>query len=59
MNRIKHLWVLTLALLASGGLAYRFVPEFEVIKMIILAIMILIGSEVFYQLDRKIAIKDK
>ena len=59
MNRFKHLWVLALALVASGGLAYKFVPDFELVKMIIFSIVILIGSEVFYQIDKKIAVRNK
>lgn len=47
MNRFKHLWVLALTLVASGELAYKIVPDFEPVKMIILAVVILIGSEVF------------
>ena len=59
MNRFKHLWVLALALVASGGLAYKFVPDFELVKMIILSIVILIGSEVFYQIDKNIAVRNR
>ena len=59
MNRFKHLWVFALALAASGGLAYKFVPDFEPVKMIILAVVILIRSEVFYQIDKNLAVRNK
>ena len=59
MNRFNHLWVLALALIASGGLAYKFVPNFEPIKMAILAVVILIGSEVLYHIDKNIGIRTK
>ena len=59
MNRFKRLLVLVLALAASGGLAYKFVPDFELVKMIILSIVILIGSEVLYQIDKNIAVRNR
>jgi len=45
MKRFERLLILVPALTASGGLAYMFVPDFEPIKMIILAIVILIGKK--------------
>ena len=59
MNRFKHLLVLVFALVASGGLAYKFVPDFELVKMIIFAIVVLILGEVFYQIDKNIAVRNK
>ena len=59
MNRFKRLLILALALTVSGGLAYMFVPDFEPIKMIIFAIVILIGSEVFCQIDKLLICRNK
>ncbi len=59
MNRFKRLLILVLTLTVSGGLAYIFVPNFEPVKMIILAIVILIGSEIFYQIDKFLPYRSK
>lgn len=59
MNRFKRLLILALALTVSGGLAYMFVPNFEPIKMIILAIVILTGSEIFCQIDKLLPYRNK
>ena len=59
MDRYKHLWVLALMLAAGGGLAYKFVPDFELVRMIILAVVVLTGSEVFYRIDKNIDVRNK
>jgi len=45
--------LLAIALAVGGGLGYKFLPDFEPVKMMIFAVLCLILGEVFYQIDKK------
>jgi len=49
--------ILVIALAVGSGLGYKFLEEFEPIKMLVFAIAILILGEVFYQIDKRISIR--
>lgn len=55
MNHLKRLLMLVIALVVGAGLGYKFLAEFEPIKMFVFAITILILGEVFYQIDKRIS----
>ncbi len=55
MKHFERLLLIAIALAVGGGLGYKFLPDFEPVKMIIFAVCCLILGEVFYQIDKKIA----
>lgn len=57
MKRFEKFMILIAALIAAGGLGYRFLPSFEPVKYIIFAAAILIGGEVLCRMDKYIAYK--
>lgn len=59
MKRLERFLVLTISLAAAGGLAYRFQPDFEPVGYLIFAAAILIGSEIFYRIDKAISIRSQ
>lgn len=54
MKHFERLLLLVLALMVGGGLGYKFLVDFEPIKMLIFAIACVILGEVFYQIDKRI-----
>lgn len=59
MKRFEKFMILIAALIAAGGLGYRFLPGFEPVKYIIFAAAILIGGEVLCRIDKYIAYKSR
>lgn len=59
MNHFKRFLLLMLALVVGGGLGYVLLVDFELIKMIIFAVVVLILGEVFYQIDKRIFCRKK
>lgn len=57
MKHFERLLLLVLALAVGGGLGYKLLPNFEPMKMIIFAIVCVILSKVFYQIDKRISKK--
>lgn len=57
MNHLKRLLLLVIALAVGTGLGYKFLVEFEPVKMFTFAIAILMLGEVFYQIDKRISIR--
>ncbi len=57
MSHLKRLLLLIIALAVGAGLGYKFLAEFEPVKMLIFAIVILILGEFFYQIDKRISIR--
>lgn len=55
MKHLERLLLLAVALAVGGGLGYKFLPDFEPVKMMIFAVLCLILGEVFYQIDKKIS----
>ena len=54
MKHFERLLLLVLALMVGGGLGYKFLVDFEPIKMLIFATACVILGEVFYQIDKRI-----
>lgn len=55
MKRLESLFVLIIVLAVAGGLGYLFQPNFAPIMYIIFAVAILVLSEVFCQIDKRIS----
>ena len=57
MDHFIRLFLLALALAVGGGLRYKLVTDPEPVKMLIFGIAVLALGEVFYQIDKHIAIR--
>ena len=55
MKHFNRLFLLALALAAGGGLRYKLQPDFESVRIIIFAIVVLVLGEVFCQMDKHMA----
>lgn len=55
MKHLERLFVLITALVAAGGLGYKFQPNFDPVMYIIFAVAILIFGEVLCQIDKRIS----
>jgi len=57
LKHFERLLFIAIAFAFAGGLGYKFLPDFEPVKMIIFSICCLAFGEVFYQIDKKISKK--
>lgn len=57
MKQFEKFMILIVALIAAGGLGYRFLPGFGPVKYILFAAAILIGGEVLCRIDKYISYK--
>ncbi len=53
MKHFERLLLIAIAFAFAGGLGYKFLPDFEPVKMIIFSICCLALAEVFYQIEKK------
>ena len=59
MKRFERSLVLIIALIAAGGLGYKFLRDFEPVKYIAFAAAILTVSEILYRIDKYISYKSR
>ena len=56
MKHLNRFILLAFALAVGGGLRYKLRPDSEPVKIVIFAIIVLALGEVFYQIDKRIAL---
>ena len=57
MKHGNRLFLLALALTVGGGLRYKLQPDSEPVRIIVFAIVVLALGEVFYQVDKHMALR--
>jgi hypothetical protein len=57
MNRVGRLCLIVFAIVLGGISGYVLLPGFEIIKILIFALICLVLGEVFYQIDKRISKK--